>query len=91
MSEAERRELVDSAYFMIEHGVKGMDVPPPSQWTVAQLESFELWTRAIPVPHAFVEHVTALLCSVAGMEERRATLAPPVHLLFGALWTDSSR
>jgi len=50
MSEAERRELVDSAYFMIEHGVKGMDVPPPSHWTVAQLKGFELWTRAITVP-----------------------------------------
>src|SRR5258708_33874763 len=62
-----RRELVDSAYFMIEHGVKGMHVPPPSHWTVAQLESLELWTRAVTVPHAFVEHVTALLCSVAGM------------------------
>ena len=52
---------------MLEHGVKGMDVPPPSHWTKAQIEGFELWTRAVTVRHAFVEHVTELLCSVAGM------------------------
>jgi hypothetical protein len=92
MSEAERRELVDSVYFMLEHGVKGMDVPPPSHWTVAQLEGFELRTRAVTVSHAFVEHVTALLCSVAGrgnVEQRRLLQCPWSSA--PALWSDSSR
>jgi hypothetical protein len=92
MSEAERRELVDSAYFMIEHGVKGIDVPLPSHWTVAQLEGFQLWTRAVTVPHGFVEHVTALVCSVAGMGNvEQRWLLRCLWSAAPALWIDASR
>ena len=77
---------------MLEHGVKGMHVPPLSHWAVAQIEGFELWTRAVEVRHAFVEHVTALLCSVAGMGNvEQRWLLRCLWSSVPALWIDSSR
>jgi hypothetical protein len=41
MTDAEQRDLVDAAYYMVEHGLKGMDTPPPASWTHEQIAAFD--------------------------------------------------